>query len=111
MRRRRAGDVGTARGCAGCRIYVASRSPPVGQITGRTRMVAVPLALPLLAVIVAPPAPTALTTPAAETVAAAVLSLLQVTGAPEITAPDESFTVAVSVVLSPTTRVVAPGDT
>ena len=74
-------------------------------------MVDVPLALPLLAVMVALPGPTAVTTPLVETVAAAVLSLLQVTGAPEITAPYESFTVAVSVVLSPTTRVVAPGDT
>ena len=74
-------------------------------------MVDVPLALPLLAVMVALPGPTAVTTPLVETVAAAVLSLLQVTGAPEITAPDASFTVAVSVVLSPTVRVAAPGDT
>src|SRR5690348_978493 len=71
----------------------------------------VPLALPLLAVMVALPVPTDLTTPLAETVAAAVLSLLQVTGAPAITLPDPSFTVAVSVVLSPTVNVAAPGET
>src|SRR6185312_15951946 len=100
-----------ALGCADCRIYVAPRSPLGGQITGSTRMAAVPLALPLFAVMVAEPAPTAVTTPLVETVAAAVLSLLQVTGAPEITLPDPSFTVAVRVVLSPTVRVGAPGDT
>lgn len=74
-------------------------------------MADVPLALPLFAVMVAVPAPTAVTTPLVETVAAAVLSLLHVTGAPEITLPEPSFTVAVRVVLSPTVRVDAPGDT
>ena len=61
---------------------------------------AVALAAPEVAVIVAVPLPSAVTSPAAETVAMSVSDELHVTVAPEIVDPSASFTVAVSVVVS-----------
>ena len=63
---------------------------------------AVALAEPDVAVIVADPAATEVTNPADETVAAEVLDDDHVTVAPDITDPAASFTVAVSVAVSPT---------
>lgn len=62
-------------------------------------MVAVLEALPLLAVMIAVPAPTALTSPLRDTVATDGVPELQAIGAPSITWPRASFTLAVSVVL------------
>ena len=61
---------------------------------------AVALAAPEVAVIVAVPLPTAVTSPEAETVAMSVSDEFHVTVAPEITDPPASFTVAVRVVVS-----------
>ena len=58
---------------------------------------AVPLAAPEVAVIVALPSATEVTSPADDTVATPVFDEDHVTTAPEIVAPPESFTVAVSV--------------
>ena len=63
---------------------------------------AVALTEPDVAVIVADPAATEVTNPADETVAAEVLDDDHVTVAPDITYPAASFTVAVSVAVSPT---------
>lgn len=76
-----------------------------------TVTVAVPLAVPERAVIVALPAATPVTTPDEETVATAVLLLDQVTGAPDITVPFASRTVADSVDVVPIGTVTLPGAT
>ena len=70
-----------------------------------------PLFPPLVAVIVALPAETAVTTPADETVATAELVVDQVIGAPGMTFPLASVAVAVSVVVPPTLRFTADGLT
>ena len=59
-----------------------------------------PLVEPDVAVIVADPAATAVTSPADETVAIDELDVAHVTVAPDITAPPASFTVAASVAVS-----------
>ena len=61
---------------------------------------AVPLAEPEVAVMVAEPLLTALTSPADETVAINELDVVHVTVAPDITDPPESFTVAAKVTVS-----------
>ena len=62
---------------------------------------AVALAEPLVAVIVSVTFATAVTSPAEETVAIVVSEDDHVTVAPEIAVPPASFTVAVSVMVSP----------
>ena len=62
---------------------------------------AVAVAEPDVAVIVAVPSATAVTKPADETVAIALSDDDQVTVAPDIVVPPESFTVALSVAVSP----------
>ena len=62
---------------------------------------AVPLAEPDVAVIVAVPLATAVTSPAEDTVAAVVSDDVHVTVAPDMVLPPASFTVAVSVTVSP----------
>ena len=61
---------------------------------------AVALTVPEVAVIVAVPSATAVTSPADDTVAIDELDVVHVTGAPDITDPDASFTVAVKVAVS-----------
>ena len=62
--------------------------------------------------IVAVPLPTAVTSPADDTVAIVVSEVDQVAVAPEISVPPASFTVAVNVTVSPTeVRVSVLGDT
>ena len=56
---------------------------------------------PNVAVTVAEPSATAVTSPAVETVATDALEVLHVTVTPDITVPPESFTVATSVAVSP----------
>ena len=63
---------------------------------------AVPLAEPDVAVIVAMPLATAVTSPAEEMVAVAVFDDVQTTVAPDIMVPSVSLTVAVRVAVSPT---------
>ena len=63
--------------------------------------VAAPLADPDVAVMVAVPSATAVTSPADETVATDELDVAHVTVAPEITVPPASVTVAARVVVSP----------
>lgn len=70
---------------------------------------ALPDALPLLAVMIAAPAPTAFTTPLADTVAADGVAEVHAIGAPWITRPLSSFTLAVNVVLLPTVSVAEAG--
>ena len=60
------------------------------------------LAEPLVAVIVAVPVATAVTSPADDTVATDELDVAHVTVAPEIVVPAASFTVGVSVAVAPT---------
>jgi hypothetical protein len=72
---------------------------------------AVPDADPLVAVIVAAPAPSAVTTPVGETVATADALVLQVTGRPVSTLPPASLSVAVRGVVSPTTKLDDAGVT
>ena len=60
----------------------------------------VALAEPDVAVIVAVPLVTAVTSPADDTVAIVVSDVAHVTAAPEIAVPPASFTVAVSVAVS-----------
>ena len=67
-----------------------------------TVVVAVALAEPDVAVIVAVPFATAVTRPADETVATDELDVVHVTLAPDIVAPLASFTVGVCVAVSPT---------
>ena len=61
---------------------------------------AVALTVPEVAVIVADPFATAVTSPADETVATPSADVAHVTVAPDITDPDASLTVAVKVVVS-----------
>ena len=63
---------------------------------------AVPVAEPEVPVIVALPSATEVTKPTDETVAIPVSDEVQVTVAPDITLPAASFTVALSVAVSPT---------
>ena len=63
--------------------------------------VAVPLTDPDVAVIVAVPSETAVTSPADETVAIKAEDVAQVTSAPEITVPPASLTVATREAVSP----------
>ena len=63
--------------------------------------VAVPLADPDVAVMVAVPSATAVTSPAAETVATDELDVTQVTVAPEMMFPPASLTVATTVAVAP----------
>src|SRR5688572_19936962 len=74
-------------------------------------MVAVPLLPPDVAVIVAVPGRRPVTTPVCDTAAVSGLSLDHVTGAPGITAPFASRTVAVSVVVNATFRFAVVGVT
>ena len=71
------------------------------------------LAEPEVAVIVAVPSATAVTRPVVdETVAMVVSDVAHVTPAPEIAVPPASFTVAVSVTVSPRdAKVLVVGDT
>ena len=75
--------------------------PPLTDAHVRTVTAAVPLAEPDVAVTVAAPSATAVTSPADDTVAAAVFDDDQVTTTPDITVPTASFTAAVSCVVSP----------
>jgi hypothetical protein len=61
----------------------------------------VPLTDPDVAVIVAVPLATEVMSPAEDTVAALVFDELQVTVAPDMAVPPESFTVGVTVAVSP----------
>jgi len=70
----------------------------VGRVTVT---VAVALTGPEVAVIVALPTATPVTTPASETVATAVFDDDQVTTAPDITVPPRSLTVGISVAVAP----------
>ena len=63
--------------------------------------VAVPLARPDVAVMVADPVVTPVTSPASETVATTVFDDDHVTAAPDITVPPRSLTVGVSVAVAP----------
>ena len=63
--------------------------------------VAVPLADPDVAVMVAVPLPAAVTSPAVETVATEALDVVHVTVAPEMMFPAASLTVATRVAPSP----------
>ncbi len=78
---------------------------------GVTVIDAVPEALPLVAVIVAVPAETALTTPVVETVAIVGVSELQTTVRPVSTLPLASFVTAVNVAVPPTTTLFVGGET
>src|SRR5207247_9762829 len=71
----------------------------------------VPLLPSLVAVIVADPAATPVTSPLAETVATAGALLDQVTIRPVSTLPAESFVVAVSCTVAPAMRLFDAGDT
>ena len=73
---------------------------------------AVPLADPDVAVIVAVPSATAVTSPAEDTVAAVVSDDVQVTDAPDMVLPLASLTVTASVMVSPIdANVFVLGDT
>jgi hypothetical protein len=76
-----------------------------------TVIVADPLAVPDVAVIVAEPAATALTSPLDDTVAIAASLLDQVIGAPEMTFPPASRAVALNVTVWPTVSVCDDGET
>ncbi len=72
----------------------------------------VALAEPDVAVIVAVPSVTAVTSPADDTVAIVVSDVAHVTAAPGIAVPPASSTVALNVTVSPTEdRVLVLGDT
>ena len=71
----------------------------------------VPIAVPEVAWIVAEPAPTALTTPLAETVATEVLVLVQAMGAFGMTFPAASRAVAPNVTVWPIVSVRDDGET
>ncbi len=73
---------------------------------------AVALSDPLIAVMVAVPAATAVTSPADDTVATAASDVSQVTVAPLIAVPPASFTVAVNATVAPSkVKVLVLGDT
>src|ERR1043166_74548 len=76
-----------------------------------TVIAAVPLIPPLVAEMVAEPALTAVTNPLADTVAAAVLLLLQVKLCPVRVLPDASFATAASCAVAPTARLAVAGVT
>jgi hypothetical protein len=76
-----------------------------------TVTVAEPLLPPLLAVMVAVPAATAVTRPLDDTVAIAVLELAQVNVTPLIVVPFWSFAVAASCALAPGSRLTVAGVT
>src|SRR5436190_2039755 len=76
-----------------------------------TVMAAVPLFPPLLAVIVAEPAATPVTSPLADTVATPVLLLVQVTDCPARVLPAASFTTAASCVVAPVVTLAVAGFT
>jgi len=79
--------------------------------TSVTVMVAVPDLPSLVAVIVAVPGSTPVTTPPCDTVATSALLVLQVTCRPVSVFPDTSFVVAVSVVVPRTNIVALDGET
>jgi len=79
--------------------------------TGVTVIVAVPDAVPLVAVIVVVPGATAVTTPVADTVATPGVVELHVTVRPVRTLPSLSLSVAVSVVVVPATKLALLGVT
>jgi hypothetical protein len=107
---------GSAGGCDMFRTQVATvactLSPmanwPVGAVT---LMAAVPLFPSLIAVIVADPAPAAVTNPVALTVATEPLLLDQVTGRPVSTLPFASLGAAVSCTVCPTLKLAVVGLT
>ena len=76
-----------------------------------TLTLAVPVFPPLVAVIVADPAATAVTSPLVLTVTALLLLLDQVTDRPASTFPLASLSVALSCAVPPTVRLVDAGDT
>jgi len=76
-----------------------------------TVIAAVPLCPSLVAVIVAGPAATPVTSPVDETVATALLLVVHVTARPVSTFPDASFVVAVSCTVAPTLTVAIAGLT
>ena len=76
-----------------------------------TVIAAVPLLPSLVAVTVAEPAATPVTTPLDETVAIPVLELDHVTARPESTAPFASYAVAVSCAVCPTLTLAVAGET
>ncbi len=76
-----------------------------------TATAALPSVPSLAAVIVAAPGATPVTSPAFETVATVMSLLSHVTGGPVRGLPAESFSVAVSCIVSPTARSPAAGDT
>src|SRR5439155_531641 len=76
-----------------------------------TVTLAVPLFPSLVAVIVADPAATPVTSPAADTVAIAVFELVHATARPVSTFPAASFSVALSCVVAPTKIFAAAGLT
>lgn len=78
---------------------------------GFTAMTALPLFPSLVAVIVALPAPTAMTTPSFETDATWGALLAQLTTRPERTLPDELRAAAERMVVLPTMRLALPGVT
>ena len=85
----------------------------VTEATGTlvTVMADVPLCPSLVAVIVAEPAATLVTSPLAETVATAALLVAQVTVRPLRAVPFASFGVAVNCVVAPTVRLAVAGLT
>src|SRR5438876_735282 len=79
--------------------------------TFATVTLAVPLFPSLVAVIVADPAATPVTSPAADTVAIAVFELVQLITRPLSTLPAASFVTALSCVVAPTTTLAVAGFT
>ena len=94
-------------------LTLAASGLTVTDATGAscTVIVAVSLLPSLVAVIVAPPAAFAVTSPLELTVATVVLLLAQVTVRPVSTFPTESFRVAVSCAVPPTGEVTVAGVT
>jgi hypothetical protein len=82
-----------------------------GTVGSTTVTIAVPLFVSDVAVIVAEPAATAVTTPLDETVATLLALVDQVTTRPVNVAPVESRTVAESVTVPPGLRLAVPGET
>src|SRR5207249_1283565 len=97
--------------CPGCRLTVAGLTVTDATGTLVTVIAAVPLLLSLVAVIVADPAATPLTSPLPLTVATAVLPLAHVTTRPESALPLASFGVAVSCWVCPGCRLTVAGLT
>src|SRR5437016_6158019 len=97
--------------CPGCRLTVAGLTVTDATGTLVTVIAAVPLLLSLVAVIVADPAATPLTSPLPLTVATAVLPLAHVTTRPESELPPASLGVAVSCWVCPGCRLTVAGLT